>query len=145
MIVEPVDSDDQPKVEALLKQVNLPIEGVCDQFQNYFKIQGESDKIIGCVGVEVYGNMGLLRSVAIHPDFQRKGLGKKLVEGAEEFSKTRALKKIYLLTEGAEEFFSRLGYKTIPREQADPSVQQSLEFTTVCKDSGTCMEKDLED
>ncbi len=138
-ITKAVDQDLQ-EVFALLKEVNLPTEGVIEHFQSYF-IARNSDRLVGCIGLEIYENVGLMRSVAIHPSFQGQGLGRKLVETIHDFSMKNGLKEIYLLTETAEHYFPKFGYVVIPREEADPKVKQSVEFTTVCADSGICMVK----
>ncbi len=134
-------AQDLQEVITLLKLVNLPIEGVKEHFQDFFIIR--NDKMtVGCVGIEIYENVGLLRSLAIHPTFQRKGLGQQMVSKIEDYSAEKGIHKIYLLTETAEKLFLKLGYRIIPREETDPNVKQSIEFTTICT-SSPVMVKDL--
>jgi amino-acid N-acetyltransferase len=129
-------------VEALLKSVNLPIEEVKENFDNFFVVK-KKDLIIGCAGVEIYENVGLLRSVAIEPSSQKKGIGKKLVKRLEDFVIENNIKRLYLLTESAEHFFHRLHYQKIPRDSTDSHIKESLEFTTLCP-SATVMVKELD-
>ncbi|MHA2202765.1 MAG: GNAT family N-acetyltransferase [Candidatus Hodarchaeales archaeon] len=131
-------TQDLPEVLTLLELVDLPIEGVKDQFHNFFIIR--KDKMT--VGIEINGNVGLLRSMAIHPTFQGKGYGLQMASKVEEYSAEKGLHSIYLLTETAEKFFLKLGYKFISREDTDPKVKQSIEFTTFCP-SAPVMVKDL--
>lgn len=135
---------DQESVYSLLKLVNLPIEGVADNFHNFF-VAWEGNKLLGCGGVEIYEDVGLIRSVAVHPSFQNRGLGQKLVETIQKYSIEKGLNEIYLLTETAEEFFSKLEFNVIPRDEVDNRVKQSIEFTTLCPDSATCMVKTLKE
>ena len=124
-------AQDLPEVLKLLKLVDLPIEGVKEHFQNFFIVR--KDKMtVGCVGIEIYENVGLLRSLAIHPSFQGKGIGQQMVSRIEEYSAEKGLENIYLLTETAEKFFLKLGFKMIPRDETDPKIRQSVEFTTLC-------------
>ncbi|MHA2364744.1 MAG: arsenic resistance N-acetyltransferase ArsN2 [Candidatus Hodarchaeales archaeon] len=114
-------------VVTLLKEVNLPKEGISDHFHNFF-IAKNDDQLVGVAGLEIYENMGLIRSVAVHPSYQGKGLGKQLVDKVHSHAKANEIEEIYLLTDTADKFFSKLDYKAIPREKADPLVQQSTEF-----------------
>ncbi len=132
---------DLQEVLTLLKLVNLPIEGVKEHFQDFFIIR--KDKMtLGCVGIEIYENAGLLRSLAIHPSFQGKGLGQQMVGKIEDYLAEKGITNIYLLTETAEKFFLKLGFNFISREKTDPKIKQSIEFTTLCT-SAPVMVKDL--
>ena len=133
-------TQDLPDVLKLLKLVDLPFEGVKEHFQDFFIVR--NDKMtIGCVGIEIYENVGLLRSTAIHPSFQGKGIGQQMVSKIEEYSAEKGLRNIYLLTDTAEKFFLKLGYLLISREETDPRVKQSIEFTTLCPSSPVMMKK----
>lgn len=134
--------EDLESVNSLLKLVGLPIEGVTDNFHNFF-VAWEKNQLQGCAGIEIYEDVGLIRSVAVHPSFQGRGLGRKLVETIQRFSVENGLKEIYLLTETAKEFFSKQEYVIIPRNEADIKVKQSIEFTSLCPVSATCMVKTL--
>jgi len=56
----------------LLARSKLPREGVADHIGSVI-VAREGTLIIGCVGVEIYGTAGLLRSVAV--DIAHRGLG----------------------------------------------------------------------
>jgi N-acetylglutamate synthase-like GNAT family acetyltransferase len=56
-------------VYELFKLVDLPIERVKENFSDFFVIQNE-DQIIGCIGLEIYGEVGLLISLAVIPSHQ---------------------------------------------------------------------------
>ncbi len=131
---------DLREVLALLRKVNLPVEGVVDQFHNFF-VARKNGNLVGCAGLEVYNSIGLIRSVAIEPSSQSQGLGRTLVRSIENLSAEKGLEEIYLLTETAKTFFSKLNYVIIPRESANPKIKQSIEFTSVCPASGICMKK----
>ncbi len=132
---------DLKEVLTLLKLVNLPVEGVKEHFNDFFVVKKEKT-IVGCVGMEIYENVGLLRSVAIHPSFQGKRIGQKMVIKMEAYSLEKRIQTIYLLTDTAENFFLKLGYKIIPREDTDQRIKQSIEFKTLCPSSPVLV-KDL--
>jgi amino-acid N-acetyltransferase len=133
---------DLSDVLILLEEVNLPMGDIAEHFHD-FLIEREGDRLVGCAGIEIYDDVGLMSSVAVAPTFQGHGLGHKLVERIHRFALAKGLKKIYLITDTAEQFFSKLGYVVTPREDVDPKIKQSVEFTYVCAISGVCMMKIL--
>jgi amino-acid N-acetyltransferase len=77
----------------------------------------ETPLIIACGGLHIlWKNLAEVRSMAIHPNYQHKGLGRKLVE----FMKTEAvqlgIKYLYTFTL-AEEFFKMLGFRLQEKEE----------------------------
>lgn len=143
VLIRPSSPHDLPLVEKLLSDLDLPIEGVQDQFNNYFILENISKELIGVAGLEIYNQYGLLRSVAIHQKFQNKHLGTYMVKKVEEFGKSKNLKEIYLLTETAEKFFSKHGYTLVQRDLVPEDIQKSYEYSTACKNSAIVMKKQL--
>jgi amino-acid N-acetyltransferase len=133
---------DLSEVLVLLRKVGLQVKGVDDQFHNFFVAREKSD-LKGCGGLETYGNVGLIRSVAVAPPFQGQGLGHSIVRSLEALAAEKNLSEIYLLTETAETFFSELGYVTIQKDSANPEIKRSSEFTSLCPASAACMKKTL--
>ncbi|PWI47256.1 hypothetical protein CEE45_12735 [Candidatus Heimdallarchaeota archaeon B3_Heim] len=134
MLITKAIVQDLPEVLKLLQLLDLPIEGVKEHFQHFFILR-EDEMVVGCIGVEIYDNTGLLRSIGIHPSYQGKGFGQQMVSRLEEFSSEKELNSLYLLTETAEKFFLNLGYKYVSREEVDPNIKQSIEFTKLCPSS----------
>lgn len=134
--------EDLTQVMSLLHKFHLPTEGIGEHFDSFF-VAKEAATIVGCAGLEIFDDMGLIRSVAVCSSYQGQGIGRKLVETIHNFSVEKGLKEIYLLTESAENYFSKLGYTVIPRDKANPKVKQSIEFISVCPDSAICMVKKL--
>jgi amino-acid N-acetyltransferase len=95
--------------------------------------------VVGSAELEIYGDSALLRSVAVAPSEQGGGLGQRLVGAALDLARQRAVRRVYLLTETAEEYFVRLGFQPIDRSQVNDLVKRSIEFSEVCADSATAM------
>src|SRR3989304_2317488 len=53
------------------------------------------------------------------------------------------LLRLFLLTETASEYYPRFGFRPIPREQAPPAVQSSVEFASACPVTAACLERRL--
>ncbi|MFW9831740.1 MAG: arsenic resistance N-acetyltransferase ArsN2 [Candidatus Thorarchaeota archaeon] len=131
-------------VQLLLQLVELPIEGIKDHFSDFLIALSEdlNSLLIGCVGLECYGVSALLRSLAIHSDFQNRGLGTALVEAITTQAKKKGIRQLFLLTDSAEAFFRRFGFKKIKRAQVPYEVKQSIEFTSLCT-KATAMAKNI--
>jgi len=134
----PAKPGDLPAILDLVRSVNLPPEGIADALE-YFWVATEGEHTIGTVGLEVSANLALLRSVAVSPKRQHTGLGRILTDMALSYLTTRQFRAVYLLTTTAESFFVRSGFRSIPRAAVPTSVQQSVEFQSVCPDTATCM------
>ena len=96
------------------------------------------------MGLEGYGTVALLRSLAVAPAWQGQGLGSALVAHAEQAARQRGLAALYLLTPTAEAFFARRGDVHIPREAAPPLLHRTAEFAALCPASAACLMKALD-
>lgn len=133
--------DELPRILELLEEADLPVDGVNDV--ESFLVVREDGRLAGCVGLEAYEDVGLLRSLVVRPDTRGTGLGKRLVDELLETARGRGIRSLYLLTTTADEYFPRFGFERIPREEADPRLHASAEFRGACPDSAVCMRKTL--
>jgi amino-acid N-acetyltransferase len=128
---------------SLLSDVDLPGEGVKDHISNFLMLKGDDDDQNlapwGCVGLEIYGDSALLRSMAISPECQGKGLGTVLTEAIIEDARERGVRTLFLLTETAEDFFRRFGFRVVERELVPEDVKTSIEFTKLCLEAPAMM------
>lgn len=129
-------------VISLLKGENLPAGDLPGELDN-FLVALNDNEVIGSVGLEVYGDYGLLRSLAVSKSFRNRGIGDELLGKIEKLAITHGLAGIYLLTETAPDYFNRKGYIQIERTSIPPEVQQSSEFSHVCPVSAIAQKKDL--
>jgi amino-acid N-acetyltransferase len=126
----------------LLKKENLPFEDLPSDLSGFYTAIHD-DQLIGVIGMEPYGNNGLLRSMVVDSSFRNRHIAEQLVNTLEENAKTREMKTIYLLTETAEQYFSRKGYVRINRQDVPVELFRSSEFSHVCPVSATVMKKSL--
>ncbi|HUT81967.1 MAG TPA: arsenic resistance N-acetyltransferase ArsN2 [Candidatus Bathyarchaeia archaeon] len=142
-VISPAKTNELKSVIKLLKKVNLPTEGVKEHFEDFIVLKDTTNQkftIVGCVGLEIYMKYGLLRSLAIEPHLQSKGLGNALTDAILDYARSEDLHKVYLLTSTAEKFFLKKGFMKIKREAVPEEVKQSIEFKSLCPDSASCME-----
>ncbi len=132
------DHSDYPSIHSLLLSMGLPTEGVRGNLQN-FMVLVKNDRIIGTVGLEIYGENALLRSLGVDDAHQGLGYGTLLYQAILQKAIGQNIQNLYLLTETAENFFTTLGFKKIARDTADHEIKLSTEFVKVCPKSATCM------
>jgi amino-acid N-acetyltransferase len=142
MRVERASPSDAPAVEALLETASLPLEGVAEAFVTGV-VARDGDAVVGAAAVEPYGRAGLLRSVVVAESRRGSGVGRELVVAAEALARDGGIEELYLLTETAADWFPRLGYEVVDREQARAAVGESIEFTMVCATTGVPMRRRL--
>jgi protein-tyrosine-phosphatase/N-acetylglutamate synthase-like GNAT family acetyltransferase len=131
--------DDRAEIDALLARVDLPVEGVEDQFPGAFVVARRGGRIVGVAALEQHGGDGLLRSVAVDPEERGTGLGICLTAERLAFARQAGLGAIYLLTTTAAGYYPRFGFATIDRASAPAAIAASREFASVCPSSATCM------
>lgn len=142
--VRPAAPGDRPAVEALLSDAGLPLEGTVEAFDD-FLVALEDERVVGAIGLETYGDEGLLRSAVVASGIRSAGVGSSLTEALIDRARSRGLRRLYLLTTTAEEFFARFGFGRIARERVPGSIRGSSEFATVCPSDATVMVLDLEE
>ncbi|MEJ2669275.1 MAG: arsenic resistance N-acetyltransferase ArsN2 [Gammaproteobacteria bacterium] len=131
------------EVRALLVACDLPVADLRDDGDVCFFGFRQENELWGVIGVEVRGDYGLLRSLAISAAHRGKGLGQKLVIFSEEWATRSNLKALYLLTTTANDFFERLGYEELSRSEAPSAIIETQQFSGLCPDSSIFMGKGL--
>jgi amino-acid N-acetyltransferase len=140
--VSPATAKDLSAITALLKTCKLPLQGI-EQHLDTALVARENGELVACAAVEIYGSVGLLRSVAVRPDHRGTGLGQRVTAAALELARQRGLTNVYLLTTTAGEFFPRFGFVPVARSQLDPALSQSEELRGACPASALAMRLEL--
>jgi amino-acid N-acetyltransferase len=103
----------------------------------------DGQHLVGSAGLECYGTVALLRSVAVAPHLRGKRLGEQLVLAALDLADERGIDAVYLLTETAQGFFPRFGFTAIGRSEVPLALHESAEWTTACSSTAQAMAKRL--
>jgi amino-acid N-acetyltransferase len=142
LTIEHATPDDGPSMVALLAASGLPTAGLTEHLGSAY-VARRGGRIVGTAALELYEGGALLRSVAVDEGERGGGLGHLLTERAISEADARELAAVYLLTTTAEEYFTRLGFAVVTREQVPDSVRASVEFQLACPASATGMRKML--
>jgi amino-acid N-acetyltransferase len=133
---------DLPRVERLLEASDLPLAGVREALGD-FVVADADGELVGVAGLEVCCDDALLRSVAVHPDWRSKGVGRALVTRAISDAEARGIQALYLLTTTAERYFPSFGFQKITRDEVPAAVRKTDEFTKACPASAAVMTRKL--
>jgi amino-acid N-acetyltransferase len=133
----------QSGVVALLEAEGLPASDLTEAHLEHFFFTGTDGAPNGLVGLELYGDDALLRSLVVSSAARTQGLGSALVLHAEEYAAAHQVRALYLLATTAEAYFEHRGYRRIDRAQAPPSIQSTREFASLCPASSVFMIKRL--
>ena len=129
MVIAPATAADFDAIVALLERNGLPIEGLAGHLSTAL-VAREAETIVGVAAVELYADGALLRSVAVDPAVQTRGVGAALTGAALTLAEARGAREVFLLTTTAEGDFPRFGFKPTSRAAVPRSLRSSVEFTT---------------
>lgn len=122
-------TDDLPDIMKLLAVIDLPTEGVPEWLNGFLVARNGNGQIVGCIGLEAYGEVGLLRSAAVTSEIQGTGIGTLLTQALLERSFHTGIKEMVLLTTTAKDFFSkRFGFQLANRIDYQEQLATSPEW-----------------
>ena len=141
--IRQLGTSDDGNARALLEASGLPVSDLADSRP---VLLGTVDAagLVAVVGVEVHRHSGLLRSLAVRADARGTGLGGALVDAAERSARSHGIRRLYLLTDTAEKFFARRGFRRVERAIAPPEISGTSEFASICPSTSAFMMKDLD-
>lgn len=130
-------------VVALLEAEGQPASDLTEAHLQHFFFAGADGAPIALVGLEIYGQDALLRSLVVSAVVRTRGLGSSLLLHAEEYAAAHDVRALYLLTTTAEAYFEHRGYRRIDRAEAPTSIRSTREFASLCPASSAFMIKRL--
>jgi amino-acid N-acetyltransferase len=133
---------DAPLIEELLTEASLPLEGIGEHLAT-FLVAEQDGNIIGVMGLELYGGTALLRSAAVRPSERGKGVGTELYRRILALAKDCGVRRLILLTDTAEKYFARKGFRVIDRNVITGPITRSAEFAGACPGLAVAMELEL--
>lgn len=123
--------EDVPRARALLAACELPTEDIDDAA---IALVGAFDgaALLGVVGLQTCGTLGLLRSLAVDPAHRDRGLARLLCERVFEIARERSVSSLWLLTTTALADFARLGFVEVARGDVPLPIVGTRQFGSVC-------------
>ena len=140
---EPARPHDLRGALDVLGRAELTEQDVAERWGHYFVVREDDGRVVAVAGLEVHGEDGLLRSVAVDPDYRGQGLATSLIGATMERARLVHLRSVYLLTTTARDYFARRGFADCPREQAPAAIRESWEFRTGCPSTAAFMKRPI--
>jgi amino-acid N-acetyltransferase len=134
---------DRAPILELLAAGSLPTADLADADWRDFIVAIDGGRLVGVVGCERHGDVGLLRSLAVAPGRRDQGLGGTLVDAVEARAADERLRSLWLLTTSAARFFAARGYQHVDRRAAPTPLARSSQFTDACPATAACMFKPM--
>ncbi len=142
--VMPARIRDIPPIKKILSDLDLLTIGVSTESADRFLVLRNETGFVGCVGLEVFGEDAILRSLAVKKSARGVGYGWLLADTIIAEAKHRGVKQLYLVTQTAKDYFAeKHGFRIIEAATASPAVRESDIFQAeMCADA-TAMRLDL--
>ncbi|KAA0988827.1 arsenic resistance N-acetyltransferase ArsN2 [Dyadobacter aurulentus] len=134
--------EEKESVVSFLKKADLLTEDLPSSLRN-FLLAKHDGTLIGVAGLEIFGSVGLLRSVAVEPACQGKGIAGQMVGQLLAGAAEQGLQAVYLITTTADHYFDRYGFMAVNREQVPEAIQQTRQFGSLCPSSAVVMKRNL--
>jgi UDP-N-acetylmuramate: L-alanyl-gamma-D-glutamyl-meso-diaminopimelate ligase len=139
----PARAGDMAAIRELMVRNELADPADDADYPSYFYLRSE-DGFVGAVALEVHGEDAILRSLVVDGEKRGVGYGWMLADTAVGQARLRGVRRIYLLTESASEFFAaKLGFRVVDRSTITGAVGKSPTFQRSTGSSFVAMRLDL--
>jgi amino-acid N-acetyltransferase len=136
------DPTDKNQIRRLLSECGLPTVYIHRHLKSFI-VAKAGKKIIGVIGVEVYGQVGLLRSLCVDQPYRGQGIARTLNAKILAYAQMRKIDRFYLFTWDAEKFVSKLGFQKIDKKRIPNSIRSTWQFRRLSPYPVICMMKKI--
>jgi N-acetylglutamate synthase-like GNAT family acetyltransferase len=128
--IEPVGGGDAG-LRAALVEGELPTADLDVEGRRFFRVVADGEAI-GYGGLEAFGPEALLRSVVVPGPLRGHGHGRRVAEAVMAEAKRLGVRRAWLFTTSAVDFFSHLGFAVVERARAPETILTTRQATTSC-------------
>lgn len=141
--MEAVASASLPDLATALANGGLPSEDLAECAGRFYRFSDDSGATVGFGGLEFKGVDALLRSVLVLAPLRRRGLGGAIVASFLDHAAMLGVRRVFLLTTTAADFFAALGFVVTARAAVPEFIAATTEFSRLCPASAICMTKTI--
>lgn len=138
--IGPASGGDLDGIKRLLIGSLLPSRDVGSPRQRFI-VATEGGRLVGCAGLQVAGQDGLVRSMAVHWTRRNAGLGSRLHRRLLFEAALAGVRTLYVVTTTAEDFFAGHGFRKIAAHEVPLELRASEEFTAFVPGGSTVMSR----
>lgn len=139
IMLKKIENKNLPFIENILQDNYLVYEDIKDDHIELFSVY-QNLEFIGIIGLEQFGELGLLRSLVVFEKYRKKGYGKEICNCLLDYARNKNIKEIYLLTVTAKNFFEKIGFNLVKRKHVPEEIKNTGEFSHLCPESAACMQ-----
>lgn len=143
--IRKAEDTDRPQVCGLIAACGLPTAGAQEHLARGYALAERGQRLVGVAGIEIHGEYGLLRSLAVAPEWRGGSIGRDLVRDRLAWARAAGLRNIFLLTTKAAGYFERLGFKRVDRDAVPHEIKASHEFASLCPKTAIVMMSEIGD
>lgn len=141
--VRPARPEHLPAIRAILDEVSLPADVATDEVEDFLLLESDH-RPTGCVALARFADEAILHSLAVRPDVRGVGYGWMLADQIIERARRLGVRRIYLLTAAATDFFAeKHGFRVIDLSTVSHAVAHSRRFRVEQNQSPVAMRLDL--
>jgi|GEM_PF-637147 amino-acid N-acetyltransferase len=132
-------------IRSLVHEANLPTKDLLDDVLKHFIVCVCDEAIVGVVGLEQYGMVALIRSLAVAKSHRSHGIATRLLSEMETLALALVIGPLTLfaLTTTARQWLERHGFNELDRGQVPEAIRESSQFRDLCPASATCLAKTI--
>ena len=109
-------AEDVARMTALIAEAHLPPLFI-DTFLAGFVVAERAGAMLGCGGLEMYAEAGVIRSVVVDPPAHGLGIGRLLAERLMAAAREDGARELYLFTQDARDFWAHLGFADVTLDE----------------------------
>lgn len=133
----PAVRDDLPEIIQLLDDRGLTTRGVAENISRFWT--AKQQHVLGIIGSEQSGEAALLRSLAVKAGAAKRGIAQALINHTLHQLRQEGVADVYLLTNTAAEYFTRLGFTQVVREEVPSELLHVSCLASTCPASSVVM------
>jgi amino-acid N-acetyltransferase len=122
IVIRPAKVTDIEKIHEIIehyannkKMLHRSLNTLYEDIQEFIVFE-DKKKVIACGALHVsWEDLAEIKSLAVLAEYQKQGLGRKIVNNLQENAKDLGINKVFVLSFNPE-FFVKLGYKKIQKE-----------------------------
>lgn len=130
-------------IKRLLKEEGLPFNDIDEHLDNIIIAEEDGGELVGFGALEMYGKVGLFRSLVVEKRKRNKNCGEKILKYIEEYATNNGIKELYLLTEHASKYFKKQKFEEVSRDRVPIEIKSTKQFSSLCPASAVVMRKYL--
>jgi amino-acid N-acetyltransferase len=136
--IQSLDRTAMPDARSLLTTSDLPTDDIDDPAIALFGAFA-GDTLVGVIGLQSSDGVGLLRSLAVAPEYRDRGIARLLCERVIEAA--RDMPSLWLLTTTAKDYFLRHAFEVVPRTEAPEALRATAQFSSLCPSTAHVMRR----